>query len=51
MTGYVPGTPRNALFGRGDRLPPEHRGASYRLGGPDSTALPDSEVRQETLSR
>lgn len=42
---YVPGTLRNALFERGDRLPAEHRGASYRLGGPNSTALPDDEVR------
>jgi alkanesulfonate monooxygenase SsuD/methylene tetrahydromethanopterin reductase-like flavin-dependent oxidoreductase (luciferase family) len=33
-TQYVPGTLRNALFERGDRLPEEHRGARYRLGGP-----------------
>nr|WP_324193214.1 hypothetical protein [Nocardia abscessus] len=39
---YVPGTLRNALFGAGDRLPPEHRGASYRLGGSGSTALPEA---------
>ncbi|MFI1460908.1 LLM class flavin-dependent oxidoreductase [Nocardia carnea] len=38
---YGPGTLRNALFGRGDRLPDEHRGARYRLGGPGSTVLPD----------
>jgi alkanesulfonate monooxygenase SsuD/methylene tetrahydromethanopterin reductase-like flavin-dependent oxidoreductase (luciferase family) len=38
---YVPGSLRNALFGAGDRLPVEHRGASYRLGGAGSTALPD----------
>ena len=29
-TGYAPGTLRNKLFGRGDRLPDEHRGARYR---------------------
>jgi hypothetical protein len=44
-TEYVPGTLRNALFERGDRLPPEHRGARYRPGGPGSTALPDEESR------
>lgn len=42
---YAPGTLRNALFGRGDRLPPEHRGARYRLGGPGSTVLPDEVAR------
>ncbi|MEU6561758.1 LLM class flavin-dependent oxidoreductase [Nocardia nova] len=42
---YVPGTLRNALFGAGDRLPDEHRGASYRLGGPGSTVLPEERVR------
>ncbi|MBF6333265.1 LLM class flavin-dependent oxidoreductase [Nocardia transvalensis] len=42
---YAPGTLRNALFGRGDRLPDNHRGARYRLGGPDSTVLPDSVSR------
>jgi hypothetical protein len=42
---YVPGTLRNALFGAGDRLPAEHRGASYRLGGAGSTALPDEVSR------
>ncbi|MGW5518779.1 LLM class flavin-dependent oxidoreductase [Nocardia africana] len=42
---YVPGTLRNALFGAGDRLPDDHRGARYRLGGPGSTALPDEQVR------
>ncbi|MGV9925768.1 LLM class flavin-dependent oxidoreductase [Nocardia rhamnosiphila] len=44
-TEYVPGTLRNALFERGDRLPPEHRGARYRLGGPGSTVLPDEVSR------
>ena len=34
---YAPGTLRNKLFGRGDRLPDNHRGASYRVGGPNST--------------
>lgn len=43
---YVPGTLRNALFGRGDRLPGEHRGARYRLGGPGSTVLPEAVSRQ-----
>ncbi|PPJ28463.1 5,10-methylene tetrahydromethanopterin reductase [Nocardia nova] len=42
---YVPGTLRNALFGAGDRLPDDHRGARFRLGGPGSTALPDEQVR------
>jgi FMN-dependent oxidoreductase (nitrilotriacetate monooxygenase family) len=31
-TEYVDGTLRQKLHGRGDRLPPEHRGASYRVG-------------------
>ncbi|MGA4786821.1 LLM class flavin-dependent oxidoreductase [Nocardia sp. AB354] len=44
---YVPGTLRNALFGVGDRLPADHRGARYRLGGPGSTALPDEQVRPQ----
>ncbi|NUS91816.1 MAG: LLM class flavin-dependent oxidoreductase [Nocardia sp.] len=44
-TEYVPGTLRNALFERGDRLPPEHRGARYRVGGVGSTALPDEVSR------
>lgn len=29
-TSYEPGTLRQKLFGRGDRLPDEHRGASFR---------------------
>ncbi|WP_227984963.1 LLM class flavin-dependent oxidoreductase [Nocardia spumae] len=45
---YVPGTLRNALFGAGDRLPDEHRGARYRLGGPGSTVLPDEQVRPDS---
>jgi FMN-dependent oxidoreductase (nitrilotriacetate monooxygenase family) len=36
---YAPGSLRNKLFGRGDRLPDEHRGASYRVGGPGSTII------------
>ncbi|WP_280386391.1 LLM class flavin-dependent oxidoreductase [Nocardia wallacei] len=42
---YAPGTLRHALFGAGDRLPREHRGARYRLGGPGSTVLPDDIAR------
>ncbi|WP_431816370.1 LLM class flavin-dependent oxidoreductase [Gordonia jacobaea] len=40
---YVPGTLRNKLFGRGDLLPANHRGASYRVGGAGSTI--DDSVR------
>ena len=29
-SSYEPGTLRQKLFGRGDRLPDEHRGASFR---------------------
>jgi FMN-dependent oxidoreductase (nitrilotriacetate monooxygenase family) len=36
---YTPGTLRNKLFGRGDRLPDEHRGAAYRVGGASSTVI------------
>jgi long-chain alkane monooxygenase len=36
---YTPGSLRNKLFGRGDRLPEEHRGASYRVGGSRSTII------------
>ena len=42
---YEPGTLRNKLFGAGDRLPGEHRGSRYRLGGVGSTALPTHDVR------
>lgn len=45
---YVPGTLRNALFGAGDRLPDDHRGARYRVGGPGSTNLPDAQVRPDS---
>ena len=40
---YVPGTLRNKLFGRGNLLPDNHRGASYRVGGTGSTI--DDSVR------
>lgn len=36
-TEYAPGTLRNKLFGHGDRLPDNHRGSKYRVGGPLST--------------
>lgn len=36
---YTPGTLRNKLLGKGDRLPEEHRGASYRVGGANSTII------------
>jgi FMN-dependent oxidoreductase (nitrilotriacetate monooxygenase family) len=36
---YAPGTLRNKLFGHGDRLPHEHRGSTYRVGGPSSTII------------
>lgn len=39
QTKYTPGSLRNKLFGRGDRLPDEHRGASYRIGGSRSTVI------------
>ena len=37
QTEYAPGTLRHKLFGAGDRLPAEHRGSLYRVGGPLST--------------
>ena len=37
--GYAPGRLCNKLFGRGDRLPDEHRGSSYRVGGSSSTVI------------
>nr|WP_156378206.1 LLM class flavin-dependent oxidoreductase [Williamsia sp. Leaf354] len=40
---YTPGTLRHKLFGEGDRLPDRHRGASYRVGGVNSTI--DDSVR------
>jgi FMN-dependent oxidoreductase (nitrilotriacetate monooxygenase family) len=39
QASYAPGTLRNKLLGRGDRLPDEHRGAGYRVGGPKSTIV------------
>lgn len=33
-TEYATGTLRNKLFGRGDKLPAEHKGSGYRLGLP-----------------
>jgi hypothetical protein len=36
---YAPGTLRNKLLGRGDRLPDEHRGSRYRVGGLSSTIV------------
>ncbi|BDZ50771.1 putative monooxygenase [Frondihabitans sucicola] len=37
-TEYVQGSLREKLHGRGDRLPEEHRGASFRIGGSRSTS-------------
>jgi len=39
QSAYTPGTLRHKLLGRGDRLPDEHRGAQYRVGGPGSTII------------
>jgi long-chain alkane monooxygenase len=39
QSSYAPGTLRNKLLGHGDRLPDEHRGARYRVGGPESTII------------
>ena len=39
QSDYAPGTLRNKLFGRGDRLPEEHRGSRYRVGGSASTII------------
>jgi hypothetical protein len=36
---YQPGSLRHKLLGNGDRLPREHRGARYRVGGPSSTII------------
>ncbi|MEO6534244.1 MAG: LLM class flavin-dependent oxidoreductase [Pseudolysinimonas sp.] len=35
---YVPGSLREKLHGRGDRLPAEHKGATFRVGGTGSTS-------------
>lgn len=37
-TAYTPGTLRHKLFGAGDRLPADHRGSRFRIGGDLSTA-------------
>lgn len=39
QAAYAPGTLRNKLLGRGDRLADEHRGARFRVGGPASTII------------
>jgi long-chain alkane monooxygenase len=39
QSAYADGSLRHKLLGRGDRLPAEHRGARYRVGGPDSTVI------------
>ncbi|MGN6273663.1 MAG: LLM class flavin-dependent oxidoreductase [Protaetiibacter sp.] len=44
-TEYTPGTLRHKLHGRGDRLPEEHRGAAYRIGGARSTAVATNSER------
>ena len=41
---YVPGTLRHKLFGRGDLLPDNHRGSTYRVGGVNSTI--DDSIRE-----
>lgn len=45
---YTPGTLRHKLFGRGDLLPDNHRGAGFRPGGPHSTI--DDSVRLGTIA-
>ncbi|QNO38729.1 LLM class flavin-dependent oxidoreductase [Protaetiibacter sp. SSC-01] len=44
-TSYSPGTLRNKLHGRGDRLPDDHKGARYRIGGDLSTAVATTSER------
>jgi long-chain alkane monooxygenase len=39
QSAYARGSLRHKLLGRGDRLPEEHRGASYRVGGGASTII------------
>jgi FMN-dependent oxidoreductase (nitrilotriacetate monooxygenase family) len=43
-TSYDEGTLRHKFFGRGDRLPPAHPGASYRRG-PDGVPIGESSSR------
>ena len=45
---YTPGTLRHKLFGEGDRLPDRHRGATYRVGGVNSTI--DDSVRSGVIA-
>ena len=45
-TEYAEGTLRQKLFGAGDRLPEDHRGAQYRVGAPLSTI--DDSAREST---
>lgn len=42
---YVPGTLREKLHGDGDRLPTDHRGSRYRIGGDLSTAVATTSER------
>ncbi|WP_279588290.1 LLM class flavin-dependent oxidoreductase [Salinibacterium sp. ZJ77] len=42
---YAPGTLRDKLHGDGDRLPADHRGSRYRIGGDLSTAVATSSER------
>lgn len=44
-SSYAEGSLRHKLHGRGDRLPEEHRGARYRIGGELSTAVPTTAQR------
>lgn len=46
---YTPGTLRHKLFGRGNLLPDNHRGSTFRPGGPGST-IDDSPRRQHSLT-
>ncbi|MBB4853459.1 hypothetical protein HNP40_000825 [Mycobacteroides chelonae] len=39
QNSYTPGTLRHRLLGNSDRLPEEHRGAKYRIGGPLSPII------------
>ena len=42
---YVEGTLRHKLHGGGDRLPAEHKGSRYRIGGDLSTAVATTSER------
>ncbi len=46
---YVPGTLRHKLHGNGDRLPEEHRGSRYRIGGDLSTAVATTSERASVI--